>query len=125
MRSIPVLNGFVHIETPALPFPRRHPQVQQEPCRMHSVVVAGQFGGPNVELIQIPGRNTRCVQQCRKLHPQTKKGYVILLHISDVLHAIFEFQGQFPSLCIAHDKGHYQAQSERRFLIKKAGNPAG
>ena len=103
---------------------------------MHSVVVAGRFGRPDVELIRIPGRNTGCVQQCWKLHSQTKKGDVILLHTSDVLHAIFEFQGQFPCLCIAHDKGHYQAQSEvgnseqnhrqsSRFVCWKACLPAG
>ena len=125
MGSIPVLNGFVHVETPALPFSRWHPEIQQEASRMHSVIVAGCFSSPDVELIRIPGRNTGCVQQCRKLHSQTKKGDVVLLHISDVLHATFEFQGQFPCLCIAHDKGHYQAQSEGRFLIKKTGNPAG
>ena len=84
MGSIPVLNGFVHVETPALPFSRWHPEIQQEASRMHSVVVAGCFGRPDVELIRIPGRNTGCVQQCRKLHSQTKKGDVVLLHISDV-----------------------------------------
>ena len=92
---------------------------------MHGIRVVRRFRRPDVELIRIPGRNTGCVQQCRKLHSQTKKGDVVLLHISDVLHATFEFQGQFPCLCIAHDKGHYQAQSEGRFLIKKTGNPAG
>lgn len=125
MWSIPVLNGFVHIEPTTLPFACRHPQIQQEPGGMHGVRVGSRFRCPDVQLVGIPRCDARRVNQCRKLHTQSEKCVVTLFHIPDDLHVDLNFDSNFITLLMPPITSFIKHKVKLKFLSKTIGNLAG